>query len=185
MDYLDNPIYSEQWKPIDGYEEYLVSNFGRVKSLKKYRGKKENILKQAKDKQRGYLHVALSKSNKTKGFLVHRLVANAFIPNLMSLPQVNHKDENKENNHVDNLEWCENKYNLNYGSRNKKISDKYGRKIIQKTINNEFIAIWNGTCMASRTLKINEGNIWEACNKKRKTAGGYKWEYLENKKEND
>lgn len=172
----------EVWKDINGYEgKYEISNLGRIRSLKNNCGnnrKEPLILKQSTDK-RGYLRVGLSKNNKQKLFLMHRLVAQAFIPNLKNLPQVNHKDENKQNNNVINLEWCNNKYNINYGTRKEKISEKFGRKILQFDLNGNFISEWNGTCKASRELKINEGNIWECCNKKRKTAGKYFWKYKE------
>ena len=116
-----------------------------------------------------------------KIFAIHRLVSQAFIDNPNNLPQVNHIDENKLNNSVTNLEWCTNKYNINYGTRKERISEKKGRKIIQLDKDDNIIKVWNGTCQASKELKINEGNIWEACNNKRKTAGKYKWKYKEEK----
>lgn len=120
----------EIWKDIEGYEGlYQISNLGRVKSLEKYVNtaiknntkvkRKEQILKQYN--KNGYLQVTLTHNNKRKYFGVHRLVANAFIPNLNNYPQVNHKDENTLNNCVDNLEWCTAKYNCNYGTRNSRI----------------------------------------------------------------
>lgn len=173
MDYLDN-LCNETWKAIDGYEEYLVSNFGRVKSMKR---NKEKILKPVKDKKRGYLHVCLSKNNKGCNFLIHRLVAQAFLDNCRNYPQVNHKDENKENNCIDNLEYCTNEYNVNYGTRKERISKKYGKPIIQLDLQGNFIKKWNGVRKAGRELGINTGNIWECCNNKRKTAKGYIWKY--------
>ena len=124
----------EQWKKIDILNlkyEYKVSNLGRVKSedmeSKTPTGypaiRKGRILKPRKDGA-GYLRVALPIIDKGyKNFSVHRLVAQAFIPNPKKLPQVNHKDENKLNNNIDNLEWCTDEYNLNYGTRNKSISE--------------------------------------------------------------
>ena len=99
---------SEEWRDIKGYEEkYQVSNLGRVKSLKdRYGNYREKILKYSKN-NRGYLTVSLCKNSKVKLFTVHRLVAQAFIENSNNYPEVNHKDENKENNRVDNLEWCD------------------------------------------------------------------------------
>ena len=119
----------EIWKDIVGYEGlYQVSNFGRVKSLAKYKNgnggskfwRKERILKPA-NTGRGYLMVVLIKEKKRTTYILHRLVAQAFIPNPNNLPQINHKDENKTNNVVSNLEWCDNKYNSNYGTRNVRI----------------------------------------------------------------
>ena len=116
----------EIWKDIEGYEGlYQVSNKGRIKSLNRIdsRGRKvnEKILS-SKPNNKGYLRVHLYKNGKRKPFSVHRLVAIAFIPNPNNLLEVNHKDENKENNTVDNLEWCNRKYNTNYGSRNERAS---------------------------------------------------------------
>lgn len=109
----------EQWKSITDYEGlYEVSSLGRVKSLK---FNKEKILKPQKDGS-GYLQVQLCRNGKMKAFKVHRLVATAFLPNPIGLPEINHKDENKINNALNNIEWCDRKYNNNYGNRNKKIS---------------------------------------------------------------
>ena len=107
----------EIWKDILGYEGlYQVSNYGRVRSLKYG---KEKILKQQINTD-GYLHIDLYKNKKRKNYNVHRLVTIAFLENPNNYPQVNHKDENKQNNHIDNLEWCDYKYNCNYGTRKNK-----------------------------------------------------------------
>lgn len=103
----------EIWKDIEGYEGfYQVSNFGTIKSLSRYikfgnktRYSNERILKFHKDKD-GYKKVILQKSGKAQNYLIHRLVAQAFIPNPDNKPQINHKDGDKQNNKVDNLEWC-------------------------------------------------------------------------------
>lgn len=102
----------EIWKNVN--DRYSVSNFGRIKS--NY-ANKERIMKQQNDSH-GYLFVSLMIDGKKKTTAVHRLVAEAFIPNPNNLPQVNHKDEDKTNNCVDNLEWCTLQYNCNYGTRN-------------------------------------------------------------------
>lgn len=111
----------EIWRPVVGYEGlYEVSSYGRVRSLDRYVNNnsfwKGRILKLSDD-GRGYLRAHLCLNNKIKNFLVHRLVAQAFIPNPDNFPQVNHIDEDKSNNCVDNLEWCSIEYNNNYGSR--------------------------------------------------------------------
>ena len=111
----------EEWRPIVGYEgQYEVSSYGRVRSLDRYdrmnRFWKGRILKSYTDTV-GYLNVRLCSNGKLKHHLVHRLVAEAFIPNPDNLPQVNHRDEVKNNNSVENLEWCDGKYNVNYGTR--------------------------------------------------------------------
>ena len=123
----------EVWKDIKGYEgKYQVSNLGRVKSLPKYtypRGypqlRKEKIMKPSYvGKDRNYLALKL---NDGKQYKVHRLVAEAFIPNPDNLPMVNHKDENPTNNCVDNLEWCTNSYNVKYSA--KPLSEEHKLKL--------------------------------------------------------
>lgn len=109
----------EIWRPIEGYEGlYEVSSYGRVKSVDRYDN--NNHFRKSELMNffyvGGYLRVVFSKNGIVKKYLVHRLVAQAFIPNPDNLPQVNHKDENKTNNNVDNLEWCDAKYNRNYGT---------------------------------------------------------------------
>lgn len=110
---LESADMVEEWKDIEGYEGlYMVSNFGRVVSLQ---GRNPRVMKLGMT-HKGYLHVGLQKNKQHKTIVVHRLVARAFIPNPDNLPQVNHKDECKTNNRVDNLEWCTDKYNHNYGT---------------------------------------------------------------------
>ena len=112
----------EEWKSIPGYEGlYEVSSYGRVKSLEKsYIRKngvidhKPEIILSPKNNGKGYFIVCLYKNKTHKYYLIHRLVAQAFLPNLDNLPCVNHKNEDKNNNRVDNLEWCTEKYNSNY-----------------------------------------------------------------------
>lgn len=112
----------EQWKPIVGYEGlYEVSSLGRIKSLNYHRAGKEKILKPEKERN-GYLRVGLWKNGKQKMFYVHRLVGEAFIPNPEKLPEINHKNENKANNAVENIEWCDRRYNINFGTRTERTS---------------------------------------------------------------
>lgn len=118
----------EIWKDIPGYEGlYQASTYGRIKSLRRYRfnhNKKqiveERILKPGV--VNGYLRVALWKDAKQKNILVHRLIALTFISNPNNYKEINHKDETRQNNHVDNLEWCSHKYNNNYGTINERRS---------------------------------------------------------------
>ena len=113
----------EIWKDIEGYEGiYQISNLGRVKSLaRQYKNRKCNeCIKSPSLAGKGYYRIALCKNGNIKCFYVHQLVANTFIPNPNNFKIVNHKDENKLNNNVNNLEWCDNKYNINYNNGNVK-----------------------------------------------------------------
>ena len=127
----------EIWKDIENFEGlYQISNLGRVKSAnrvvhvedpknhRKYDKHFPECIKTTNLDTKGYVMVTLKKNGKTSRYRIHRLVANAFIPNPNNLPQVNHIDENKENNCVDNLEWCTNEYNIKYGTRISRISNK-------------------------------------------------------------
>lgn len=166
----------EIWKDVEGYEGlYSVSNYGRVK------GHFGKILK-PKYQRQGYLQVHLYKDKKQKTVFIHRLVAIAFIPNPDNLPQINHKDEIKDNNHVDNLEWCDGKYNCNYGTRNKRMSETLrlgSATIIQLTKNGEFIKEWESVKAASEALKIEKSGIYYCLEGKykRNLSHGFQWQY--------
>lgn len=174
----------EIFKKIQGYDNYLISNCGKV-----INSKKNKMMKQYKDKD-GYYRVALSKDNKTKCWFVHRLVANAFIPNINSLPMINHKNEIKGDNRVENLEWCTAKYNTNYGTclerRSKTIKGKLlnrvdcSKKVKQFNIDGTFIKEYNSMMEASRITGVNRSNICLCCRNKIKQAKGYIWKYSVN-----
>ena len=108
----------ETWRTIDGYDNYEISSYGNVRNSTT--GK---LLKTRINNSTGYVMVDIRNCEKRKTCSVHRLVAQAFISNENDLPQVNHKDENKQNNHIDNLEWCTAKYNCNYGTHNEKMKE--------------------------------------------------------------
>ena len=166
---------TEVWKDIEGYEGYYqVSNLGRVKGLKFKR-----MLKLCCDNY-GYPIVVLSKGGIHRTRTVHRLVAESFIPNINKLPSINHKDENKLNNSVDNLEWCDTKYNCNYGTRNKKISKRVSKKIMQLSTDGKKIKKWNSMTEAGNSLGCNISQISLCCHGKLKTAYGYRWEFIKN-----
>lgn len=167
----------EIWKDIKNYEGlYQVSNLGNVRSLDHYasNGKKNilykgRILKQTKHKKTGYLLATLCKNNKHKSILVHRLVAEVFINNKNKLPCINHKDENKENNCVTNLEWCTHKYNNNYGNNTKKLC----KPVLQYDLQGNFVKEYYGANEASRKTGISCTNICKCCRGERKKTKGF------------
>ena len=165
----------ETWKEIAGYEGiYEVSDQGRVKSL--WHGK-EKILKPGKT-TRGYLKVNLYKDGHRKPLLVHRLVSEAFIPNPQGLETVNHKDEDKTNNKVGNLEWMSQKDNNNYGTRNKRAGDALSKQVQMFDKSTcELLATFPSTMEADRVTGIAKQNISACCLGKRKSSGGYIWRY--------
>ena len=163
-------MIKEYWKPVVGYEGlYMVSNFGRVKS---FRFGKERIMKLVPNRC-GYLCVNLYKNNIKKSYKVHRLVAEAFLPNPYNLTEVNHRDENKLNNNVDNLEWCTNEYNINYGTR----TERYSKPVLQYTLDGEFVGEWPSARECGRN-GFNQGSVSACCRGELKTHKGYIWKYL-------
>ena len=187
----------EIWKDIEGYEGlYQVSSHGRVKSMERHLiakggrcyNRRESILT-ARKFQKGYLGVGLyNGSGIRRMFQIHRLVAQAFIPNPQNFPQVNHKNENKKDNRAENLEWCTGSYNMNYGSRKEKaiasIRKSRGtanRKVVQMTLEGKEIARYNIPSEASRATGIQKSQIYYCCAKKPyyHTAGGYRWAFVE------
>lgn len=162
----------EFWKDIEGFEGlYQVSNLGRVRSLRK------NIILKSRITRKGYEGVILYTNNIPKGYYIHRLVATAFIPNPDNLPQVNHKDENKTNNCVDNLEWCTPKYNVNYGTGNKKRARSQSKKVLQFKTDGTFIKEWKSTMDVERNLGFAHTNISACCRNIIKTVYKYIWKY--------
>ena len=160
----------EELKDIVRYEgEYAITRDGRVWSYKS-----NKFLKPMLDKD-GYHKVNLCKDKKMKTFRIHRLVAEAFIPNPKGLPQVNHKDENKSNNCVENLEWCDAKYNMNYGTRNERAAKKLSKPVYCE----ELDRVFDGSRQAARELGLHNSNIISCCKGKYKTSGGYHWKYAE------
>ena len=177
------------WRSPPGYEGlYLVSTTGLVKSLMSNKILKPNHM------NNGYLSVELFRNKKSKRFLIHRLVAQTFLPNPDNLPYVNHKDENKQNNTIDNLEWCTRSYNVNYGTANerrrthwhatKKVvrvweenKIKNGKPVLCYTKKGEFIKRFNSAKEAGAELKTTYSHICDVCNGKRKSAAGYIFKY--------
>lgn len=170
------------WKNIEDFENYEINNYGviRIKKNKK-------ILKYQIDKD-GYYVINLYKNSKYKHFRVSRLVAIAFIPNPNNFPVVNHKDENKQNNCVSNLEWCTIAYNNAYGTKGKRSGNKQrnkirytkaNRKVIQYDLSNNPIEIYKSIMTVAKKLHVDGTHIVDVCKGRRKTAYGYKWRYID------
>ena len=174
---IEHTLKQEEWKPIPGYEGlYDISNYGRVKSYQLDSNGK--ILSPGKDGS-GYLFVILCKDGKTKLRRMHRLVAEAFIPNPNNFPQVNHMDECKENNYFGNLEWCTHKYNLSYGTRTRRMAEKISKPVVQLDKKGNFISEFESLTEASKITGIDDGSICSCCNHKpgHYSAGGFIWIY--------
>lgn len=175
----------EIWKDIQGYEGlYQISNLGRVKSLNYNHTRKERILKPIKNLN-GYLQVNLSKKGKNI-YSIHRLVAQAFIPNEdLFKTEINHKDENKINNNVNNLEWVDHKSNMNYGTRNERSSKsqinnpKRSKQVNQYSKDGKtLIKTFPSIRQIERETSFAPQNICNCCNGKIKQAYGFRWEYV-------
>lgn len=173
----------EEWRAVPGYEGlYEVSNMGRVRSLDRwvegYKGtpyfKPGTLLTLQKD-YKGYCYVVITKNAKGVQKKVHRLVAMAFIPNPDNLPMVNHRDECKTNNNVDNLEWCTAIYNSHWGSAREKCA--WNRiSVEQYDLEGNYIASYRSISDAAKAVGAAKQNIWSCLYDKRyKTAKGYKW----------
>lgn len=154
---------------VAGYEGlYAITDDGKVWSYRKNIFLKPFLA-------RGYFKVRLCKGEVNKQFLIHRLVAEAFLPNPQNLPQINHKDENKINNCVDNLEWCDAKYNINYGKHNEKVGKKHRKKVYCVELDRVFKSIR----LAAEEFNLSDSNIAKCCKGKYKTTGGFHWKYAD------
>ena len=167
----------EIWKPVRNYEGlYEVSNLGRVKSLNYRRTGKEEIL-EGVDYGHGYLYVVLYKDGKGNPCRINRLVAMAFLPNPDNLPIINHKDEDKQNNCMDNLEWCSHSYNNTYNGKAKKVGKKLSKPVFSVNKESGLITYWESIMEAERQTGIDKGNITRCCKGKLKSVGNHYWFY--------
>ena len=181
----------EVWRDIQGFEGvYQVSNFGRIRNIlflnggrdkKSPRCRKEIRILKTRIKKDGYCVVHLSCGKKDYHLRVHRLVAMAFIPNPDNLPQVNHKDEDKTNNCVDNLEWCTARYNYEYGTGQERAHNSHQKPILQ--LDKEtggVIKKWSSATEAAICIKGDKcykGAISACARGERQSAYGYKWTF--------
>ena len=175
----------EIWKDINGYEGfYQVSSFGRIKRIISKGCTKEKIRK-IQYKKNGYAVVMLSVSCKYKLVNLSRLVAESFISNPENKPEVNHKDLNKQNNFISNLEWSTKAENMNHLNLNKKWSNNAKKgaentksiKVFQYDLSGNKINEYDSITIAANNIGICTGEITICCQKKRKTAGGFQWKY--------
>lgn len=150
---------------------------GRVKSLNYNRTGKEQVLKSG-TAGCGYQFVRLCKKGNVKCLYVHRLVAQAWLPSpQLDQTEVNHKDEDKTNNRVENLVWCNRKDNINYGTRNQRVAEALSKRVLQYDKKGNLIAEYLSAAEATRQTGINYGNISSCCSEKYKSAGGFVWKY--------
>lgn len=175
-------IEKEIWVSINNADNYMISNFGNVKSIDRtihYKNGKSRFFKgrllTPKKHTRGYLIISIvCNDGKYHSLYIHKLVAEHFIENPCNLPEVNHKNEDKTNNHNWNLEWCDRNYNINYGNRNDKVAKQLSKKV--RCI--ETGVIYESLHEAAKLNNIHLSMIARCCNKERNTTHGYHWEYV-------
>lgn len=182
-----NVLIQKENKSIKDFPEYYICKNGDIYSKKNYNNPTGSIIKLKPHRFRnGYLYISLSKNNKKTPKLVHRLVAEAFIPNPENKPCVNHKNGIKTDNRIENLEWVTRSENMQHAYHVLKITPsglgKTGKecpnsKIVQQIKNGKTIKEFYGTMEAHRITGINQSNISACCRNKRNSAGGFQWKY--------
>lgn len=168
-----------KWIDIEGFEgKYQINRNGVVRALwrsNQYgRSYRKHILRQVVGRD-GYCRVYLTKNGKTRCYLVHRLVAQAFIPNPNNFPQINHKSEVKTENTAENLEWCDGKYNMRYGTRLERWRKQVSKPIKQMTKDGKTVAIWDSAADVNKKIGYDASSIRAVVRGKRKSAYGYVW----------
>ena len=159
-----------------GYPDYSVDTEGNIWSIGYNNTKEIKKMKPAKTKG-GYLRLPLTINNKAKSYLVHRLVALAFIPNPNNYPEVNHKNEDKTDNRVENLEWCDRSYNINYGNRLTKFANSISKSVIQYTLDGVFVREWKSVAEIRREKGYDPSYIAKCCRGIYKTCYNFIWKY--------
>jgi hypothetical protein len=177
----------EKWREIEGYEGlYEISSFGRVKRLAHWKNQRTNRTSKYYDyhmlpekilspsKSGPYDRVQLNRNHIAKTYSIHRLVAKAFIPNPNNYPEVNHKDCDGHNNRIENLEWCNRSYNINYADRTEKAAKSHEKKVLCV----ESGKIYDSGTKAAIANNLYKSKISSVCNGKRLTTGGLHWRFV-------
>jgi hypothetical protein len=182
-------MMEEVWKPVKGYEGiYEVSNLGRVRSLDRYVERKNGYILPCKGSlimpihhKSGYIYIGLTKDGKKHNLKMHRIVAEAFIPNPHNLPEVNHKNEQPDDNRVENLEWCDRSHNIRWKDGHLRRAKKLWRPVEQYTLDGEYIKTFPSIIEAADAVGISRALIGNVCAQRthQKSAGGYRWRYAE------
>lgn len=177
------PLKNEEWRDIKGFETlYQISNYGRLKSIGKNNKSKNNnktIIRKTFPNHKGYLSCIIYNNIGKYSVRIHRLVAENFIDNPLSKKQVNHIDGNKQNNRIDNLEWCTNSENQIHAYRNGLEKPRFQKKVNQYDLDGNYIQTFEYIIEVTRKIGIDNSSISEVCKGKRKTAGGYIWKYVD------
>lgn len=184
-------LNGENWRRVAGYEDlYAVSDFGRVVALEKYvkrsnhsKARKEPLLMSPYRKKNGYFVVVLSKNNERKRHSVHRLVAEAFIPNQDNKPEIDHIDGNGLNNHVENLRWCTHFENMRNPITNRKMRESFSKRIDKRS--KQIVSIKDGVVVKTypNIFSVekdghNHPNVWLICHGVNKHHHGLRWMFL-------
>ena len=186
----------EVWKSIEGYEgKYEISSLGRVKSLTDKNGKNRELILKPRVSKNGYLYLNLWESSKGRAKKIHRMVAEAFLPNPENLPVVNHLNCVKTDNRVENLEWTTHSGNALHASQNGRLRNQWGennamygkhgkdnpcsKTLVQKTLDGAVVAIWENSVIAAEKLGVCRHSLTRCARGERKSAYGYIWEYKE------
>lgn len=175
----------EEWKDIKGYEGlYMISNLGRIKSINYHNENREELMKLI-TVNGGYLKIGLYKNGKHKRYFVHRLVAEAFIPNTDNKPHIDHINTLRSDNRVENLRWCTRQENINNPLTLVKFQQKMlgngcnNKPIVQLSTDNLLLGVYKSITTAAKQLGYNNGYIGQCCNGKRTKIYGFKWKYLD------
>ena len=172
---MDNQQLSNkiEWKTVQEYDHYEVNQYGEIR----HKDRKKNLVK--RPNKAGYEYVNFNIQGHRQNFAVHRIVANAFIPNPNYKPEINHKDSNKSNNAVFNLEWVDSSENKIHSYKSGKRATQ-GKAIEQYSVDGTFLKTWSSATEAALSFGSNNGSaISNCCNGRTKTSMGYKWKFVE------